>query len=76
MRVKKKQYIIYLEIDRNESPEKIEEIIRNTFRGKYRPRIRTLLVAINHKNLKAIVSHPMVVSERELHGESEQEKVD
>lgn len=67
MKVKKKQFLVYLEIDRNESPEKIEKIIRESFGGKYRPRIRTLITAINYKNLKAIVSQPMVLSEREMH---------
>jgi hypothetical protein len=75
MRVKKKQYLIYLEIDRNETPEKMEEIIREAFRSRYTPRIRTLLTAINYKNLRTVVSQPLVITERELNENFKQEKV-
>lgn len=76
MRPKKKQFLIYLEIDRNEFPEKIEDIIRNAFRNKYNPRIRTLITGINYKNLSAIQHQPLVITGRELNTETEQKKMD
>jgi hypothetical protein len=76
MNVKKKQFLLYLEVDRNTKPEKIEGVIRDAFRTKHTPRIRTLLTAINYRNLRSIISQPLVITERELHGELEQEKVD
>ena len=66
MRIRKKQFILYLEVDRNIEPEKIDNIIRSAFRGKYTPKVRTLLTAINHKNLKSIISQPLLLTEREL----------
>lgn len=76
MKPRKKQFLIYLEVDRSISPEKIDGIIRNAFRTKYTPRIRTLITAINYRNLKAIVTQPLVITGRELHGEPKQKKMD
>lgn len=76
MKPKKKQFLFYLEIDRNEYPEKIEDIIRYAFRNKKTPRIRTLLIAINYRNLNAVVSQPLVLTRRELDETVKQGKVD
>lgn len=75
MRTKKRQFLLYLEIDRNETPEKIETIIRYAFRDRRNPRIRTLLTAINYKNLITI-SQPLVITERELDDSTGQKKMD
>jgi hypothetical protein len=76
MRTRKRQFLIYLEIDRNEAPEKIENIIRYAFRDKKNPRIRTLLTAINYRNLTTTLSQPLILTGRELNGEIKQKKVD
>ena len=75
MKTKKRQFLLYLEIDRNETPEKIEAIIRYAFNDRRNPRIRTLITAINYKNLVTI-SQPLVITGRELHDSSKQKKMD
>jgi len=63
MRTEKSRMLLYIEFHKPQNPEHIENSIRKLVSRKQLPSIRTLMVGIDHKNMKVITPISVLINE-------------